>query len=149
MSFVFLGNFKYFLAKIEELKQKSDSKTEKALQMLSISDLPKFVRAFLELHKSKFSALNGYRKLTSRAFQQYIIFHTLLRIRRPETGVQRHLLAPIQASSAQRAEPSVRRPREDPLAGIPCPRSLIVCGSHQSSAQTLTKWTPKVDFNAI
>ncbi|KAL4365598.1 hypothetical protein AHAS_Ahas07G0122100 [Arachis hypogaea] len=43
----------YFLAEIEELEQKSDLKTEKALQMLSASDLLALERAFLELQKSK------------------------------------------------------------------------------------------------
>ncbi|QHN97119.1 uncharacterized protein DS421_18g624670 [Arachis hypogaea] len=47
----------YFLAEIEEMEQKSDSETEKALQMLSKSDLPAFGKAFLELQKSKWSAL--------------------------------------------------------------------------------------------
>ncbi|QHN77823.1 uncharacterized protein DS421_19g656160 [Arachis hypogaea] len=56
--------------------------------MLSRSDLPAFGRTFLVLQKSQWSALNGYGKLTSRAFQQYIIVHTFLRIRRPKTGVQ-------------------------------------------------------------
>ncbi|QHN82316.1 uncharacterized protein DS421_20g694760 [Arachis hypogaea] len=78
---------RYFLAEIEELEQKSDSETEKVLQMLSGSDLRAFERAFLELHKSKWSSLNGYGKLTSSAFQQYIIAHTFLGIRRPKTGV--------------------------------------------------------------
>ena len=50
---MFLDNFKYFLAEIEELEQKSDSETEKALQMLSGSNLLALERAFLELQKSK------------------------------------------------------------------------------------------------
>ncbi|QHO49538.1 uncharacterized protein [Arachis hypogaea] len=78
---------RYFLAEIEELEQKSNSKTEKALQMLSKSDLLALGRAFQELQKSKWSALNGYKKLTSRAFHQCIIVYNLLRIERPKTGV--------------------------------------------------------------
>ena len=115
--------------------------------MLSRSDLPVFGRSFLELQKSKWSALNNYGKLTSRAFKKYIIVHTLLRIRRPKIGVQRQLPAPFQASSAQRAETRIQTPREEPLASIQHSKSLIACGSHQSSAQTLTKWAPEVDFS--
>ena len=50
---MFYGDFRYFLAEIEELEQKSDSETEKALQMLSRSDLVALGRDFLELQKSK------------------------------------------------------------------------------------------------
>ncbi|KAL4287176.1 hypothetical protein AHAS_Ahas19G0160000 [Arachis hypogaea] len=136
----------YFLAEIEELEQKSDLETEKALQMLSRSDLLELRRAFLELQKSKWSILNGYGKLTSRDFQKYIIVHTLLQIIRPKTGVQRQLPGPFQASSAQGVETSVQTPKEDPLASVQHPRGLIARGSHLSSAQTLTKWAPEVDF---
>ncbi|QHO00955.1 uncharacterized protein DS421_13g410820 [Arachis hypogaea] len=102
--------------------------------MLSKSDLLALGRVFLELQKSKWSVLNGYKKLTSRAFQKFIIVHTLLQIRRPKIGVQCQPPAPFQASNAQGAEPSVQTPREDPLASISRPRGLIARGSHQSSA---------------
>ena len=48
-----MNNFRYFLAEIEELEQKSDSETEKALQMMSKFDLPAIGRDFLELKKFK------------------------------------------------------------------------------------------------
>ena len=115
--------------------------------MLSGSDLLALRRAFLELQITKWSFLNGYGNLTSRAFHQCIIVNTLLHIRRHKTGVQRQLPAPFQASSAQRAQLSVQRPIEDPLSGIPCPRDYNACGPHQSSAQTFTKQTPEVDFS--
>ncbi|QHO52732.1 uncharacterized protein DS421_2g41680 [Arachis hypogaea] len=88
-----IPNLWYFLAEIEELEQKSGSETEKALQMLSGSDLLTLGRAFLELQKSEWSILNNYEKLTFRAFQQHIIVHTLLQIRRPKTGVQRQFVS--------------------------------------------------------
>ncbi|QHN96930.1 uncharacterized protein DS421_18g623040 [Arachis hypogaea] len=96
--------------------------------MLSGSNTLAFRRAFLELHKSKWSVLNGYGKLTSRSFHQCIIAHTLLQIRRPKTGVQRQPPAPFQASSAQGKETSVQTPKEDPLASVKHPRGLIARG---------------------
>ena len=44
-------NFRYFLAEIEGLEQKSDSEAEKGLQMLLDPNLPALKVDFLELYK--------------------------------------------------------------------------------------------------
>ena len=74
---MFFCDFRYFLAEIEGLEQKSDLEVEEGLLMLLDSDLPALKVDFLELQNSKWHASNGVGKLTSRAFQQYIILHTL------------------------------------------------------------------------
>ena len=58
---MFFCDFRYFLAEIEGLEQKSDSEAE-GLQMLLDSDLPALEMDFLELPNSKWRALNGVRK---------------------------------------------------------------------------------------
>ena len=50
---MFLCDFRYFLAEIEGLEQKSDSKAEKELQMLLDSDLPALEVDFLELQEAQ------------------------------------------------------------------------------------------------
>ena len=65
---MFFCDFRYFLAEIEGLEQKSDSKVEKGLLMLLNSDLPALKVNFLELQRSKGGAFNGVGKLTSIAF---------------------------------------------------------------------------------
>ncbi|QHO02579.1 uncharacterized protein DS421_13g424990 [Arachis hypogaea] len=85
--------------------------------------------------------------MISRAFQKCIIIHTLFHIRRSKIGIQRQLPAPFEASSVQRAEPSVQTPKENPLASVQRPRGLKARGSHQSSAQTLNKWAPELNFS--
>ncbi|QHN87192.1 uncharacterized protein DS421_16g552910 [Arachis hypogaea] len=50
--------FRYFLAEIEGLEQKSDSEVEKGLLMLLDSDLPALKVDFLELQNSKWRASN-------------------------------------------------------------------------------------------
>ena len=55
---MFFCDFRYFLAEIEGLEQKSDSEVEEALQMLLDSDLPALKVDFLELHNSKWCTLN-------------------------------------------------------------------------------------------
>ena len=77
---MFFCDFRYFLAEIEGLEQKSDSEIEEELQMLLDSDLLALKVDFMELQNSKLCSLNGVRKSTSRAFQQYIIVHTLFEI---------------------------------------------------------------------
>ena len=74
---MFFCDFRYFLAEIEGLEQKSDSEVEEGLQMLLDSDLPALKMDFLELQNTKWRALNCVGNSTSRAFQQYIIVHTL------------------------------------------------------------------------
>ena len=74
---MFFCDFRYFLAEIEGPEQKSDSEAEKGLQMLLDSNLPALKRIFLELHKSNWHVLNWDGKLTSWAFQEYIIVYTL------------------------------------------------------------------------
>ena len=74
---MFFYDFRYFLAEIEGLEQKSDSAVEKGLLMLLDSDLPALEMDFLELPKPKLRSLNCVGKYTSRAFQQYIIVCTL------------------------------------------------------------------------
>ena len=59
---MFFCDFRYFLAEIEGLEQKSDSEVEKGLLMLLESDLPVLEMDFVELQNSKWSALNGLRK---------------------------------------------------------------------------------------
>jgi len=86
----------------------SDSEADKALQMLSGSDFLALEGAFLELQKSKWSFLNGFGKLTSRAFQKYLIVHTLLQNQWPKTGVQRQPSTPVLVSNAQRRVASVQ-----------------------------------------
>ena len=74
---MFFYDFRYFLAEIEGLEQKSDSEVEEGLLMLLDFDLPALKIDFLELQNSKWSASNCVGKWTSRAFQPYIIVHTL------------------------------------------------------------------------
>ena len=56
---MFFCDFRYFLAEIEGLEQKSDLEVEEGLQMLLDSDLPELKVDFLELQNSKWRALNG------------------------------------------------------------------------------------------
>ena len=79
---MFFCDFRYFLAEIEGLEQKSDSEVEEGLLMLLDSDLPALEMNFSELQKSKWRALNSGEKYTSRAFQQCIIVHTLFKFKR-------------------------------------------------------------------
>ena len=78
---MFFCDFRYFLAEIEGLEQKSDSEVEEGLLMLLDSDLPALKVDFLELQNSKWRASNFVGNLTSRAFHQYIIVHTFLKDR--------------------------------------------------------------------
>ena len=55
---VFFCDFRYFLAEIEGLEQKSDSEVEEGLPMLLDSDLPALKVDFLELQNSKWRASN-------------------------------------------------------------------------------------------
>ena len=55
---MFFCDFRYFLAEIEGLEQKSDSEVEEGLQMLLDSDLPSRKVDFLELQDSEWHALN-------------------------------------------------------------------------------------------
>ena len=48
---MFFYDFRYFLAEIEGLEQKSDSEVEEGLQILLDSDLPALKVDFLELQK--------------------------------------------------------------------------------------------------
>ena len=96
---MFFCDFRYFLAEIEGLEQKSDSEVEEGLLMLLDSDLPALKVDFLELQNSKWRASNCVGKYTSRAFPKYIIVNTLSKNRRrkpafnasflPKSGVQR------------------------------------------------------------
>ena len=56
--FVFFCEFRYFLAEIEGLEQKSDSEVEKGLLMLLDFDLPALKVDFLELQNSEWRASN-------------------------------------------------------------------------------------------
>ena len=55
---MFFCDFRYFLAEIEGLEQKSDSEVEEGLLMLLDSDLPALKMDFLELQNSKWRASN-------------------------------------------------------------------------------------------
>ena len=55
---MFFCDFRYFLAEIEGLEQKSDSEVEEGLLMLLDSDLPAHKVDFLEQKNSKWYALN-------------------------------------------------------------------------------------------
>ena len=55
---MFFCDFRYFLAEIEGLEQKSYSEAEEGLQMLLDSDLPALKVDFLELQAFKWRALN-------------------------------------------------------------------------------------------
>ena len=70
-----------FWLKLRELSRNL-SQAEKGLLMLLDSDLPALEMDFLELQESNWRALNDVGKQTSRAFQQYIIVHTLREDRR-------------------------------------------------------------------
>ena len=59
---MFFCDFRYFLAEIEGLEQKSDSEVEEGLLMLLESDLPALEMNFLELQNSNWRALNGVGK---------------------------------------------------------------------------------------
>ena len=59
---MFFCDFRYFLAEIEGLEQKSDSEVEERLLMLLDSDLPALEVDFLELQKPNWRALNGVGK---------------------------------------------------------------------------------------
>ena len=58
MSLCVFCDFRYFLAEIEGLEQKSDSEVEEGLLMLLDSDLPALKVDFLELQNSKWCASN-------------------------------------------------------------------------------------------
>ena len=79
---MFFCDFRYFLAEIEGLEQKSDLEVEEGLLMLLDSDLPTLKVDFLELQNSKWRTFNCVGKYTSRAFQKCIIVHTLAEFRR-------------------------------------------------------------------
>ena len=55
---MFFRDFRYFLAEIEGLEQKSDSEVEEGLLMLLDSELPALKVNFLELQNSKWHASN-------------------------------------------------------------------------------------------
>ena len=55
---MFFCDFRYFLAEIEGLEQKSDSEVEEGLLMLLDSDLSALKMDFLELKNSKWHAFN-------------------------------------------------------------------------------------------
>ena len=55
-------DFRYFLAEIEGLEQKSDSEVEEGLLMLLDSDLPALKVDFMELHNLKWHASNSVGK---------------------------------------------------------------------------------------
>ena len=55
---MFFCDFRYFLAEIEGLEQKSDSEVEKGLLMLLDSDLPALKMDFLELQIHNWRALS-------------------------------------------------------------------------------------------
>ena len=55
---MFFCDFRYFLAEIEGLEQKSDSEVEEGLLMLLDSDLPTLEMDFPELQKPKWRTLN-------------------------------------------------------------------------------------------
>ena len=55
---MFFYDFRYFLAEIEGLEQKSYSEVEEGLLMLLDSDLPALKVDFLELQNSKWRASN-------------------------------------------------------------------------------------------
>ena len=55
---MFFYDFRYFLAEIEGLEQKSDSEVEEGLLTLLDSDLPALKVDFLELQNSKWRASN-------------------------------------------------------------------------------------------
>ena len=55
---MFFCDFRYFLAEIEGLEQKSDSEAEKGLQMLLDFDLTALKVDFLELQEFKWYVLN-------------------------------------------------------------------------------------------
>ena len=59
---MFFCDFRYFLAEIEGLEQKSDSEVEEGLLMLLDSDLPALEVDFMELQKPNWRALNGVGK---------------------------------------------------------------------------------------
>ena len=59
---MFFCDFRYFLAEIEGLEQKSDSEVEEGQLMLLDSDLPALEVDFLELQKPNWRALNGVGK---------------------------------------------------------------------------------------
>ena len=59
---MFFCDFRYFLAEIEGLEQKSDLEVEEGLLMLLDSDLPALEVDFLELQKPNWRALNGVEK---------------------------------------------------------------------------------------
>ena len=59
---MFFCDFRYFLAEIEGLEQKSDSEVEEGLLMLLDSDLPALKVDFLELQKLNWCALTSVGK---------------------------------------------------------------------------------------
>ena len=59
---MFFYDFRYFLAEIEGLEQKSDPEVKEGLLMLLDSDLPALKVDFLELQNSKWCTSNCVEK---------------------------------------------------------------------------------------
>ena len=113
--------------------------------MLLESDLPSLKMDFLELHNSNWRVLNGVGKWTSRAFQQYIIVHTLFGDWRRNlalnakymllSGVKRQKNVMIRSWT-----PKTRHNLEfDAKKGLYTWKALVSAPAH-------TKWAPEVDF---
>ena len=113
--------------------------------MLLDSDLPALEVDFLELQNSKQHALNFFGKQTSRAFQKYIIVHTLLKDRRrklvfnasslPNSGVQRQKRIKSWSSTPE-MDPNLALNAQNNLMHVNC---LSLSAAH-------TKWAPEVDL---
>ena len=116
--------------------------------MLLDSDLPALKVDFLELQNSKWHASNCVGKQTSRAFQQYIIVHTLHKDRRrklafnasslPNSGVQRQKRIKSWSSTPE-MDPNLALNAQNSLMHVNC---LNLSPAH-------TKWAPEVDLCII
>ena len=96
---MFFCNFRYFLAEIEGLEQKSDSEAEEGLQMLLDSDLPALEMDFLE------SSIQDFSKIYNSLY-----FSLVLTM---QTGVQTPTSCPIlELNARNRLQSRVKRQKQ-------------------------------------
>ena len=117
----------------------------KGLLMLLESDLPALEMDFLELQNSKWRALNGVGKYTSRTFQKYIIVHTLFGNwrRKLVLNVSSMLLSGVKLQKHVTTRSWMPKTRYN-LAFNP-KRSLCTCKAQAQSKHT-PKWALEVNF---
>ena len=113
--------------------------------MLLDSDLPALKVDFLELQNSKWHASNCVGKQTSRAFQQYIIVHTLLKDRRRKLAFNTSSMLQSGVQCQKQVTSWSSTPETGYNLAFNSRSSLGTCKA-QVSTPAHTKWAPEVDF---